>query len=137
MIFIGVLFLILAALLLVVGGLATTRRLPGNNIFGLRVEEVRKDKETWDLAHAVAGPFWMLAGLALVFGGLVCFSPAGWTWILTLVTAVVAVLTVSIGANLGARAAHLQDLHNKEEANKPPAVDLNALRNAARKSDQR
>lgn len=123
MMIIGVVLLILAALLLVVGTLATLRKLPGNSVIGLRVEEVRKSKDVWDAAHAVAGPVWFLGGAALLFGGVTALRGI---WIIPLVSFIVAVLAVSVGANLGARASVVAT---------KPKVDLNALRSAAAKSD--
>ena len=55
-IILGTLCGILAVVLLVVGVLGWTAKLPGNPIFGIRVPEVRKSKELWDMAHRVAGP---------------------------------------------------------------------------------
>ncbi|MDO5032215.1 SdpI family protein [Corynebacterium sp.] len=155
MLAVGILFFILAFILLVVGGLATARKLPGNNVVGLRLVEIRKTKEAWDNAHAVAGPFWLLGGVALVFGGLVALRASGWMWLIPVVTFIVAVLALSIGSNMGARAAYLWDQAHQEEegcgescncgdggcgsgeADTPaPAVDLDALRKAAEESDK-
>lgn len=118
--------LLLAALLLVVGLLATFRKLPGNSVIGLRVEEVRKSKDIWDTAHAVAGPVWAWGGVALIFGGVVALRAQGLMWVIPAVAFIVAILAVSVGANLGARAAVLAT---------KPKVDVNAMLNAARKAD--
>lgn len=133
MIALGIIILICAATLTIVASLATLRKLPGNNIFGLRVEEARADKEVWDLAHAVAGPIWFLGGISLFISGLLTLNASGWMWLLIIVTIIVAVIAVSIGSNMGARAAYLA-AKAKKNADKP-AVNLNALRNAARKAD--
>ena len=66
MLAVGIVFFVLAAVLLIVGGLATLRKLPGNSVVGLRLAEIRKSKDAWDNAHAIAGPFWMLGGLSLI-----------------------------------------------------------------------
>ncbi|APT93540.1 membrane protein [Corynebacterium phocae] len=132
---IGVIILILAAALLIIGGMAAARKLPGNNIIGLRVEEARKSQEIWELSHAVAGPVWMVGGVALIFGGTVALGAQGWMWIIPVLAVIASVLAISIGANLGARAAHLADKAAKE-ADKP-TVNINALRQAAQSADQK
>ena len=73
MIAVGIIFLILAVFLIIVGALASTKRLPGNSYIGLRLQEIRKSREAWDNAHRIAGPFWMLSGVCLVFGGIVAY----------------------------------------------------------------
>lgn len=146
---IGVILLVLALLLLVVGVLAATRRLPGNSVIGIRVPEVRKSREVWDSSHAMAGPLWIFSGVALVFGALIAFVASGWLWILPVVTVVVAIVGVASGANVGARTATVLDVQNKQqeegcsscadggcgcgggEAAPAPAVDLDAVRRAA------
>ncbi|WP_165242679.1 SdpI family protein [Corynebacterium lizhenjunii] len=150
----GVILLVFAAFLLIVGGLAALKRLPGNNVFGLRVEEARASQEAWEVSHAVAGPVWALGGLSLLFGGLVAFIAQGWMWLLPIVSVIVAVLAVSVGANLGARAAYLfhqnqKDAaggcgencncggHGEAESAPAPAVDLGALRQAAQQADHK
>ena len=83
----GTVLLILAIALLVIGVLAWRRKLPGNPVIGIRVAEVRKSKEIWEAAHQVAGPLWLVGGVALVFGGLVAFRAEGWMWLLPALTA--------------------------------------------------
>ena len=138
------------------GTLATTRRLPGNSYIGLRLQEIRKSREAWDNAHRIAGPFWILSGVCLVFGGVVALRAEGWMWLIPALTFVAAVLALSIGSNLGSRAAFLyEQAHANEEGcgescncgsdgcggeaageTAAPQVDVNALRHAARKSDK-
>ena len=60
MIAVGIIFFILAVFLIVVGTMASTKRLPGNSYIGLRLQEIRKSREAWDNAHRVAGPAWRL-----------------------------------------------------------------------------
>ncbi len=136
MIVLGLILLVLAAFLLSVGAVAAARKLPGNNYIGLRVEEVRKDQRTWEVAHAVAGPIWMLGGVSLVFGGIIALGAQGWMWVLPIISVIVAVLAVSVGSNMGARAAFLQDRLNEEEDKQPPKVNLTALRAAAKHADK-
>ena len=71
---IGVILVVLAVALLVLGGLAWSRKLPGNGVVGLRVAEVRKSKELWEGAHHVAGPLWVVSGVAMAVGALVAFT---------------------------------------------------------------
>lgn len=148
---IGVILLVPALILLVVGALAWTRKLPGNSTVGLRVPEVRKSQEAWDAAHAVAGPFWVLAGVTMLFGALISFVASGWFWVLPVLAVLVAVLIVSVGANTGARMAVLFDQQAassdegcRENCNcgsgghaEPAQVDLDALRRAANAADER
>lgn len=152
MMVIGVILLVLAVGLLLVGALAVGKKLPGNQAVGLRVPEVRKSREAWDAAHSVAGPFWIIAGVALLFGGLISFIASGWFWVLPVVTVVVAVVAVSVGANAGARMAVLFDKQVAETSGgcgencncgsgghsetPAPEVDVDALRRAANAADQ-
>lgn len=154
MVAVSIVYFVIAAVLIVVGIMASIRKLPGNSIIGLRLNEVRKSKETWDVAHAVAGPLWALAGVSLVFGGVVAWTAQGWMWLIPVVTAIVAVLALSAGGNLGARAALLHASQNSDEAggcgeggcncgdggcgsNEPaPEVNMDALREAARNADR-
>ena len=149
MLVVGIIFLIVAAIFIVVGGLASLRKLPGNSVVGLRLAEIRKTKEAWDNAHAVAGPFWFLAGVALVFGGIIALRAEGWMWLIPALTFVVAVLALSVGSNMGARAAYLWDQAHKEDdgcgescncgdggcGGEAPTVDVSAARTAAKRAD--
>ena len=78
---VGIVFIVLTLLLLIPGALASTGKLPGNKWFGLHVPAVRKDRGIWDQAHKVAGPFWVLAGVALAFGAAFAFISSGWMWL--------------------------------------------------------
>ena len=44
---IGILFIIAAVVLVVLGGVAAAGKLPGNKAIGLRVPEVRKEERIW------------------------------------------------------------------------------------------
>ncbi len=138
---IGVVFIVFALALLIPGVLAALGRLPGNNVVGLHVPEVRKDEEIWIQAHKVAGPYLILGGLALAFGSAFAFIANGWLWAVPVVLAVVAVAAVAAAGNQGARAARLftEARENQAGADAAPApqVDLGALRNAARQADDR
>ena len=150
MLAVGIVFFVLAAVLLIVGGLATLRKLPGNSVVGLRLAEIRKSKDAWDNAHAIAGPFWMLGGVSLIFGGAVALTASDWMWLIPVFTFIIALLALSIGSNMGARAAYLWDQAHKEEegcgdscncgdsgcGDSAPAVDVAALRNAAQHADR-
>lgn len=140
----GTVLLILAIALLVIGVLAWRRKLPGNPVIGIRVAEVRKSKEIWEAAHQVAGPLWLVGGVALVFGGLVAFRAEGWMWLLPALTVIVALAAVGAGANIGARRAAAIDVAQKyEEEHSPapaapaPKVDMEALRRAADAADDK
>lgn len=98
--------LLFAAFALFIGGLAWAKRLPGNSYVGLRVPEVRKSREIWDLAHGAAGPVWELAGVVLLFGGLLTLRMTGpWGYALGGVSLLLALVLAGIGGNLGARVA--------------------------------
>ena len=134
---IGVVFIVFALALLIPGVLAALGKLPGNNVVGLHVPEVRKDEEVWVQAHKVAGPYLILGGLALAFGAAFAFIADGWLWAGPVVLAIIAVAAVAAAGNQGARAAKLFT-EAKENAPEPaPQVDLGALRNAARRADDR
>ena len=139
---IGIIFIVCALALLVPGALATAGRLPGNSIVGLRVPEVRKDEGIWVQAHRVVGPYLIFGGAALAFGAAFSFIASGWLWLAPVLLAVLAVVACALGGNMGARAARLiddarnADATNSTDATPAPAVNLDALRNAAREADQ-
>lgn len=141
MIVFGTILALLAVVLLIVGGLAAARKLPGNSVVGIRVAEVRKSRRIWDAAHHVAGMFWLVGGVALVFGALVAFRAEGWMWLIPAATVLIALIAVGAGANAGARAAATIDVAEElEKKSQPaaaaPAVDLDALRRAASQADR-
>ncbi|WP_018298192.1 SdpI family protein [Corynebacterium lubricantis] len=138
---VAIVFLILAIALIVVGGMAAAGKLPGNSYIGLRVAEVRKNESTWIQAHKVAGPFWLLSGVVMLFGAAFAWIAGGWLWLLPVIAVVVAVVFVSVGANFGARAAAvvnktIEDLENQPPEPAPaPQLDFEAMRRAASQSD--
>lgn len=133
---VGIIFIVLALLLLVPGALAAAGNLPGNKWVGLHVPAVRKDRAIWNQAHKVAGPFWVLAGVALAFGAAFSFIAAGWMWVLPAVAVVAAVVAASLGGNFGARAAvAVEQAREKAEEEPKPAVNIDALRRAAGHAD--
>lgn len=163
---IGILFIIVAVVLVVLGGVAAAGKLPGNGTIGLRVPEVRKHESTWRQAHQVVGPFWILAGVAMALGAAFAFISHGWLWVAPVIAVVAAVVSLSVGGNFGARAAALVDAtitaqnehqtteaptdgsagsgaggagaagSGTEGAAPKPAVDLDALRRAAGEADK-
>ncbi|MDO5670369.1 MAG: SdpI family protein [Corynebacterium sp.] len=142
MTFLAIALLVIAVALILFGVLAWTRKLPGNSVFGLRVPEVRKSQEAWEAAHAAAGPIWTFGGVALLFGAVVA---GGWMWVFTVVTVVIALVAVSLGANVGARTASLIDAPADDEqggcgqdcnCGAPAEVDVAALRKAASEADK-
>lgn len=145
---VAIILIVLAAALIIFGGLSWAGKLPGNSLFGLRVPEVRKSEEAWRSAHAAAGPIWTFGGVALLFGAMLAFVSGGWMWVFTVVTVLLALVAVSLGANVGARTASLVDAPADDDAGgcgqdcncgapaETPAVDLGALRRAASEADR-
>ena len=135
---IGIVFAVLTLALFIPGALATAGKLPGNKWVGLHVPAVRKDQGIWDQAHKVAGPFWLLAALALAFGAAFSFIASGWMWVLPVVALVAAVIAASVGGNFGARAATMVENAREEEPEpEKPAVNIDALRRAAGQADNK
>lgn len=137
---IGILFVVLMLAMLIPGFMAAAGKLPGNKWVGLHVPAVRKDESVWRQAHKVAGPFWVLAGVALAFGAAFAFIAQGWVWVFPVIAFVVAVVAASVGGNFGARAAVMveQAQENQGEPAQPkPQVNLDALRKAAGQADSR
>lgn len=110
---VGIILAVLAVVLFVVGVLGWTRRLPGNKFVGLRIPEVRKNKQVWDDAHHVAGPVWMVAAASLGVGAMLAFATSNivWLWILVALAVVGALVLISLGANFGAQTALVLDKH--------------------------
>lgn len=139
---VGIIFLVIALLLLGFGGAAASKRLPGNKFVGLHVAEVRESKEIWDAAHQVTGYYVILASVAMAFGAAFAFIADGWLWLGPAIGAVAALVSISVGANLGAKTASLLK-HNEQAAQEDPApkasptVDTDALRRAAFRADER
>src|SRR5699024_3528358 len=92
-------------------------------------------------------PRWRL----FLFGALVAFRASGWMWLIPVATVLIAIVAISVGSNLGARAAHLYTLKDQEEnggcnseggcscgsggcgsSTEAPQVDMDALRNAVK-----
>lgn len=135
---VGIILLFIAVLLAIVGALGWTGKLPGNSFIGLKVPEVRKSEELWELAHKIAGPFWVLGAVSLAFGGAFSFVATGWWWTLPALTIVIALGSVGTGA---AKAAHTvaaldaRAIAEEQRGGAKPAVNLEALRNAAKNLD--
>lgn len=135
---IGIVFAVLTLALFIPGALATAGKLPGNKWVGLHVPAVRKDQGIWDQAHKVAGPFWLLASLALAFGTAFSFIASGWMWGLPAIALVAAVVAASVGGNFGARAATMVEKAREDEPQPgKPAVNIDALRRAAGQADNK
>ncbi|MDO5098563.1 MAG: SdpI family protein [Corynebacterium sp.] len=111
---VGTLLAIFAVALLIIGGLAWSRRLPGNKYIGVRVSEVRKSKENWDTAHQFAGPLWVAAGVALAVASVPPFSGISWLLIITVIGIIAAVYFVGLGASLATRAAGVMEQESQE-----------------------
>lgn len=150
---IGVILLVLAAALLILGGLAWSRKLPGNGIIGIRVPEVRKSRELWDAAHRVAGPLWVVGGISLLLSALLAFTATGWMWLIVVLLGLAAVVLLGMGAGTGARAVSILDPQNQDagcsscsdggscgcggHAEPAPEVDFDALRKALGSSEKK
>ncbi|MEZ2122036.1 MULTISPECIES: SdpI family protein [unclassified Corynebacterium] len=157
MIVIPVLLLVLALTLLVTGVLGWTRKLPGNPIIGIRVAEVRKSRDVWNLAHRAAGPLWIAGGILLLVGAVISFTASGWMWLFPVGTLIAALVFTGAGAGLGARVAAAADVAanrssgggggcssgggccgggSESQSETPIAeVDLDAVRRAASQAD--
>ncbi len=105
MIILGTILALFAVFLLIVGCLAWSRRLPGNNYIGIRVPEVRKSKESWDLAHQFAGPLWVASGVTMAIASVPPFSGISWLLLISVIALVAAIYFFGLGASIGARAA--------------------------------
>lgn len=148
----GVILLVPALALLVFGLLSWARKLPGNAIVGLRVPEVRKSRQAWDDAHAAAGPVWTFGGVVLLIGAMIAFVATSWLWIVPVLTVLLALVALSLGANAGARIASLADVPEDGEGGgcgdscgcgsggeadpTPVQIDIEALRRAATEADK-
>ncbi|MDN5582349.1 MULTISPECIES: SdpI family protein [unclassified Corynebacterium] len=102
MIVLSVLLSVLGVAVLVTGVLAVTGKLPGNRWVGLRIPEVRKNREMWDTGHRIAGPTWAGAGVALIAAGVVSLQ-GGWLWAVTALLVVGALFLIGVGAALAAQ----------------------------------
>lgn len=113
----GIILGVLAVALLVVGFLGWRRRLPGNKYVGMRIPEVRKNKDVWDAAHQVAGPLWMVAAASLGVGSMLAFAAGNvpWLWLLVILAVIGALVLISMGANFGAQTAHVLDKHAADQ----------------------
>lgn len=114
MIFLAAVLLILGVFLFVVGVLAATRKLPGNGIIGIRVPEVRKSRELWDTAHAVAGPTWIASGVSMLFAGMLSLTATGAMWIVVALAVVASLVLLGMGAGMGAHTVALIDAQHSE-----------------------
>lgn len=137
----GILFAVAALVLVIPGAMATAGKLPGNKFIGLHTPAVRKNESVWVQAHKVAGPFFILAGVALAFGAAFAFIASGWVWLFPVVAVVAAVVALSLAGNFGARAAVMVERAQEEVSAEAPAepkpeVNLDALRRAAGHADE-
>ncbi len=114
-IILGSLFGILAVLLIVTGALAWKAKLPGNPVIGIRVPEVRKSRELWDMAHRVAGPLWVLSGVAWAIAALVSFAATGWMWLVVGLGIIGGLIFLGMGAGMGAHTVAMVDAKRKAQ----------------------
>lgn len=144
---VGTIGLICAAFLLIIGVLGWTEHLPGNSYIGIRVPEVRRSQELWQVAHKMAGPLWVAGSIAAFLAALLCFTDSGWLWFLAFLLLVVTVIFISLGASAGARAVSILSAQedtgsdsccssgSAAPAPAAPEVDIAALRRAAQSKE--
>lgn len=123
-IILGSLLGILAVLLIVVGALGWAAKLPGNPVFGIRVPEVRKSQEFWDVAHRVAGPLWVLSGVSFVIASLVAFAATGWMWLVVALAAVAGIVFIGMGAGMAAHTVAMLDAQRSRETDAPVSAEV-------------
>ena len=119
-IILGSLFGVLAVLLIVGGALGWAAKLPGNPVVGIRVPEVRKSQELWDMAHRVAGPLWVLSGVSFVIASLVAFVASGWMWLVVALGVVAAIVFIGMGAGMAAHTVAMVDAKRSRETPQAP-----------------
>ena len=102
--------------ILFVGLLCLTENLPGNALVGLRIPEVRKSQDYWNMGHKIAGPAWTGSGLAMLAAGAVAWSAAGWTWLVVAGLVVASLFLLGMGGALAAHAMAQVDARAQKEA---------------------
>jgi uncharacterized membrane protein len=114
----GVVDAVLAVVVLVVGALGVTRRLPRNRFVGIRTPLTLRSDDAFRAAHAVAGPGLLGAGLIAALGavfGLAAGSASG--VVFAAVALVAALLIVGAAASFGLRtAARVPDPDDADES---------------------
>ncbi|MCP2159952.1 SdpI family protein [Williamsia serinedens] len=102
----GVLDAVLAVVVLVVGALGVTRRLPRNRFVGIRTPVTLRSDDAFRATHAVAGPGLLGAGLIAALGAVLGLAAGSVTGTVFAAVAVVAALViVGAAASFGLRAA--------------------------------
>ncbi|MEH3155680.1 MAG: SdpI family protein [Gordonia paraffinivorans] len=102
----GLVDAVLAVVVLVVGALGVTRRLPRNRFVGIRTPLTLRSDDAFRAAHAVAGPGLLGAGLIAVLGAVLGLAAGSVTGLVFAAVALVAaVVIVGAGASFGLRAA--------------------------------
>ncbi|MCS4490474.1 SdpI family protein [Corynebacterium sp. ES2794-CONJ1] len=145
MFFLGLLASACALIVIMSGVLAWTKNLPGNRFIGIKVPEVRASKDIWDHAHSLAGPLWVAAGVLIAIGSAPIYGGLSWLLTITAVSFIGALYMIGLGNSLAARAAGILR-SNKESSSgcsgdccgggASTAIDLEAVRQAAKRSDQ-
>lgn len=102
--------------ILFIGLLCLTENLPGNALVGLRIPEVRKSQDYWNMGHKIAGPAWTGSGLAMLAAGAVAWSAAGWTWLVVAGLVVASLFLLGMGGALAAHAMAQVDARAQKEA---------------------
>lgn len=116
MIVMTIALVVLAILVIAVGALGLTEKLPGNGIVGLRIPEVRKSQSNWALAHKIAGPAWMGAGVALLGAALLTLNIGGWMWLVFAMLIIASLFLIGMGSAMAASAmAKLEQARGQAE----------------------
>ncbi|WP_297666386.1 SdpI family protein [uncultured Corynebacterium sp.] len=104
MIVLTVVLVVVGLAFFIAGLLGAVGKLPGNQVVGLRVPEVRKTEELWNTAHRIVGPAWMGAGAAFIGAALITLTVSGWMWLVFALLLVGAAFLIGLGSALGAHA---------------------------------
>lgn len=104
MIVLTVVLVVVGLAFFIAGLLGAVGKLPGNQVVGLRVPEVRKTEELWNTAHRIVGPAWMGAGAAFIGAALITLKVSGWMWLVFALLLVGAAFLIGLGSALGAHA---------------------------------
>ena len=115
MIVLTVILAVLGVLIFAVGLAATVGKLPGNPVVGLRIPEVRKSQELWTIAHKIAGPAWIGAGVALLLAALVSLRAETLLWLIVALLVIGCVVLMGMGAGLAAHAVARIDAQRMAE----------------------
>lgn len=102
----GVVDVVLAVVALGVGALALTRRLPRNRFVGIRTPLTLRSDDAFRVAHVVAGPGFLGAGIIAALGAVIGLAAGSVTGLVFAAVALVAAVVIGgAAASFGLRAA--------------------------------